>query len=252
MTLEEQFISKINLNFLGIDNNIKMEFIQNEFLYYLTLTYQSPIKKMDTIKFEIFSAKKIKMISKIRDFNSVYSTIFPVILNIVEQFRNFLNNNPLFFVEFLKEKQILLFKELKKRSFINYNTEKLYDFLCTRSYTKDNLPKDMLVKKTFNINLIKLSGHSTNSTFFYASFPNYKVTYKNKLYNFMFSTNDSISLSFDDAVTFLLYFHVENNVFDIINNTFGSIIHIITRTTTETENNIQIEKFLLDLEMQNF
>lgn len=251
MTLEKQYIKKLNFDLGSFSKDITISFKKNLFLHFMIIKYQSPTKKMDSITIELYNSKKTNMVSKIRSLTSDYLEIFNVLLKMTEQFREHLTNNPLFFVEYLKDLHFEKFKELKQFDFVNYNPEHLYKVMTKQNFTLDNFPKDMLPKKSFYTNLFHIYFFVDNVNI---KNEHFKVSYKSGIYNFIFSTQDSISLSFNDAAKFLYYFSFNENInkiFDLEKN--KGIFSLIQRDKDlNIKNNRIIEQKLLNIELDNF
>lgn len=251
MNLEQQYIEKLNFDLGSFSKDITISFKKNLFLHFMIIKYQSPTKKMDSITLELYNPKKINLVSKIRSLTSDYSEIFNILIKMTEQFREHLTNEPLFFVEYLKDLHIQNFKQLKQHSFINYDPEKLYEILSKQNFTLENFPKDMLPKKSFDINLFYINFFLDSVNI---SNKQFKVTYKSGNYNFTFSTQDSISLSFNDAAKFLYYFSFNENINKIFNlEKNNGLFSLLQRDQDlNIKNNRIIEQNLLNLELENF
>lgn len=254
MTLEQLYIEKFNFDCKNFSDYIEFNIIRDEFLYYIQATYTSPDNKFDSINLELFNLDKIHIDSKINAFNKDYYTIFPIMLNIINTFTDFLNKNPLILIDYLKEKQIQQFKENK---IINFEAHKLYNLLINKDTDHSLFLKNMKYNKSYSIQFIEVN-QCSNNEFLYISERNFKLKYKDNNYYLFFTNKNSISLSFEQAVILLSYFSLEdqNGIFNTLGEKDSSKNSIAVLFTTYNKDTIvsnpEIEKFLLNIEMQNF
>ncbi len=250
MTLEQQYIEKFNFDCKGFSENIKFFIFKDKFLYYIQVIYTSPSNPYDTISLKLFNFNQIHIESKIKEFNKDYYTIFPIMLNIINTFTDFLNKNPLILIDYQKEKEIQELKEFKENKTAQFNVHKLYNLLINKDTDHSLFLKNMKYNKQYPIKLIELYISSYQYIDFYEH--NFKIQYKDGIYFLFFTNKYSISLSFEQALTLLSYFSMEDK-FGIF-NTLGkklkqtSILNVISKNCF----NLKIEQFLLNLEMQNF
>jgi len=254
MTLEEKYIKKFNFDCKDFSENIKFYIQNDEFLYYIHAIYTSPDNQHDIISLKLFHLDKIHIESKISEFNKDYYLIFPIMISIIHTFTDFLNKNPLILIDYLKKKQIQQFKENK---IIKFDAHQLYNLLIDKDTDHSLFLKNMKYNKSYPIKLIDVK-QCSNNEFLYISGRNFKIKYKDNLYYFFFTTKKFISLSFEQALTLLSYFSLEDQIgiFKTLGEN-GSSKDSIDIYLTNYDNgylisNLEIEKFLLNLEMQNF
>lgn len=254
MTLEQQYINKFNFESKNFADSIQFSIKKDEFLYYIEITYTSPDSDYDTINLKLFNLDKINIESKISKFNKDYYTIFPVMLNLINTFTSFLEKNPLIFIDYLKEKQI---QECKENKIIKFDANKLYNSLIDKDTDYSLFLKNMKYNKSYPIEFIETVQCSDNE-FFYLSKRNFKLKYKDNLYYLFFTNKNSISLSFEQIITLLSYFSVDDKI-GIFNqlgeqDTSKSSVNLSLTTYDKGSlvSDLAIEKFLLNVELEKF
>ncbi len=255
MTLEKQYIKKLNFNLGKISKKVNISIKKEPYslIHFVELNYIS--KRFNGfITLRLYNETKTFIEAKLNTITEIDQLVLSTFNSIVYNFKSFLKLNPLFFYYYARDKQVEYFNTLNTKSKINFNLTTLYDLIVKKSYN-DNIEflNNMLPSKSYKINFLDTSYRKTELyEYFQINFLSLRICFKKNAYFFTFHDKFSISLSFDNALILLSLFKINENfkLFDIIAR---NIELIDNKNVLEIEKiNIYLETLLLEKTIKNF
>lgn len=254
MTIEQKYISKFNFNLGKFSNKFDICIINNSFVPALSVSYHEKNKGSITIDFSVYD--------KIRIDTSLYSNcdelpeLLIVIANIVQQFKNVIQKEPLFFINYLREINL---NALNLCQDTPYNIFEFESFLTKKNKKEpieSFLNKIKENNKSSKINLLHISSDIKDNIVIdlYFMFQPIKILFKDNLYHFIFDKRDYLILDFNNSVIFLNYFFINKKSLSKLNKfhdqAYISIVNAVDDIHSDI--NIQIAKLMIDIQMENF
>lgn len=262
MTLEEQYIQKLNFNLGKISKKVNVSIKKEPYslIHFVELNYISKsFNGFITLRL-YYDETKTFIEAKLNTITEIDHLVLSTFNSIVYNFKSFLKLNPLFFYYYARDKQVEYFNTLNTKSKINFNLTTLYDLIVKKSYN-DNIEflNNMLPSKSYKINFLDTSYRKTELyEYFQINSLSLRICFKKNAYFFTFFDKLPISLSFDNALILLSLFKINKNfkLFDIIGGNIeliGNKESIDSKESSEIEKiNIYLEKLLLENTIKNF
>lgn len=252
MTIEQKYISKFNFNLGKFSNKFDICIINNSFVPALSVSYHEKNKGSITIDFSVYD--KIRIDTSLYSNSDELPELLIVISNIVQQFKNVIQKEPLFFINYLREINL---NALSLCQNIPYNIFELESFLTKKNKKEpieSFLNKIKENNKSSKINLLHISSDilSNSVNYLYFEFQKIKILFENNLYHFIFDKRDYLILDFNNSIIFLNYFLINKKSLTTLQK-FNKESHIeIIDGEINIENNININQLMLSIQMENF
>ncbi len=255
MTLEEKYIKKLNFDLGEIEKDIEINIERDRLsaLYYLLVRYESKTSHSCAV-LRLYHEGKTNMSTDIEDVTEFDNLVILTFLNIIQKFKSYLNKDPLFFYNYIHEKQIEDFKKLNKKSKINCDLNTLYDLIVKKD-SKNEIEFLKRMKPSKSYKLFFLDSYYDTKFSLDKNFQiqplSLKISLKKEKYYFTFFEDYSLSFSFEHALTLLCYFRINNDfkLFDTINK---NIDLIGKNDVVNTQINSYLEKIYLSKQIDNF
>ena len=260
MTLEEKYIKKLKFDLGKISEHIEI-FIDKERLsplYCLVVRYGSKNSNESdsngSAVLRLYNEEKTSMSSDIKHMTELDNLVILTFLNIINTFKSYLKQDPLFFYHYIHEKQIEDFKKLNEKSKTNFDLITLYDLIVKKDCKNEiEFLQNMKPSKSYQIFFLDAyydTKFSLDENFTIKPLL-LTISLKEWMYCFTFSDDYSISFSFDDALILLSYFKINDDfkLFDII----GKNIDLIGENDiVNLKINSYVEKIYLSNQIKNF